>query len=90
MQRQEKIIIEFPISLLPVLSKKHISPRKKVKELTVLELYREGEISGGKAAELLNMDRFEFIQHASRLGIPFLDITDDDLEEDIKNVKITG
>lgn len=53
-------------------------------------MYREGEISGGKAAELLNMERYEFIRHASRLGIPFLDMTDDDLEEDIKNVKTPG
>ena len=87
MYRQGKITIELPASLLPVFSKKYINPRKKVMELTVLELYREGEISGGKAAELLNMERYEFIKHASRLGIPFLDMTKDDLDEDMKIVK---
>ncbi|MBW8050962.1 MAG: UPF0175 family protein [Cytophagales bacterium] len=90
MQNQEKITIELPASLLSVFSKKHISPSRKVKELTILELYREGEISSGKAADLLGMDRFEFIRYASRLGIPFLDITNDELDSDIKNVKTAG
>ncbi|MFQ5455631.1 MAG: UPF0175 family protein [Nitrospirota bacterium] len=57
------------------------------KELTTLELYREGEISSGKAAELLDMERFEFIRHASRLGIPFLDLTEEELERDIERSK---
>jgi predicted HTH domain antitoxin len=47
-------------------------------ELIVLELYRRGTISSGKAAQLLDMSRFEFIRHASRLGIPFFDLTDEE------------
>jgi hypothetical protein len=46
-----------------------------VKELAILELYRRRVISGGKAAELLGMERFEFIAYASRLGIPSADST---------------
>ena len=48
------------------------------RELIVLELYRRGTISSGKAAQLLDMSRFEFIRHASRLGIAFFDLTDDE------------
>jgi predicted HTH domain antitoxin len=48
------------------------------KDLIVLELYRQGLISSGKAAEVLNMARMAFIQHSSRLGIPFFDMTDDE------------
>jgi hypothetical protein len=47
-------------------------------EMIVLELYRRGTISSGKAAQLLDMSRFEFIRHASRLGIPFFDLTDEE------------
>ena len=39
-----------------------------------------GEISSGKAAQLLDMERLEFVKFASRLGIPFIDI-DMDKEE---------
>ena len=47
-------------------------------ELIVLELYRRGAISGGKAAELLGWERFDFIKHASRLGIPFYRMSEEE------------
>lgn len=47
-------------------------------EMIVLELYRRGTISSGKAAKRLDMSRREFIQYASRLGIPFFDMTEDE------------
>lgn len=43
----------------------------KLKEYLVMELYRRHEVSSGKAAELLKMERFEFIRYASRLGISY-------------------
>ena len=85
--RGEKVTIELPKGLLAGLSGRFSNPSDKIKELTALELYREGEISSGKAAELLNMERFEFIKYASRLGIPFLDLTEEELEKDVKNSK---
>ena len=48
------------------------------RELMVLELYRRGTISSGKAAELVGMSRVEFIRHASHVGIAFFDMTDDE------------
>ncbi len=54
-----------------------------VKELVVLELYRRRAISSGKAAELLEMERFEFIRYASRLGIPFFDMSEAEFEAEM-------
>ncbi len=53
-----------------------------VKELAVLELYRRHLVSGGKAAELLGMERFEFIRYASRLGIPFMDMSPEEMADE--------
>ena len=58
-----------------------------VKELAVLELYRRRSISSGKAAELLEMKRFEFVRYASRLGIPFLDMTQEEMEAELLEIK---
>jgi predicted HTH domain antitoxin len=52
--------------------------RRSVRELIVLELYRRGTLSSGKAAELLGMSRREFIHHASDLGIPYFAMTEDE------------
>ena len=47
-------------------------------EFIVLELYRRGTISSGKATQLLDMPRWEFILHASRPGIACFDLTEDE------------
>ena len=48
------------------------------RELIVLEFYRRGSLSSGKAAQLLGMRRTDFILHASRLGIAHFDMTRDE------------
>ena len=51
--------------------------QQAAREFIVLELYRRGMISSGKAAQLLDMPHWEFVRHASRLGIAFFDLTED-------------
>ncbi len=44
-------------------------------------------ISYGRAAELLGMRKMELIELYGRLGIPYLDMTDEEFEEEIQMVK---
>jgi len=71
-----KIEIEEPLAAL--LHQTNQPVQEAGREMIVLELYRRGTISSGKAAELLGTSRLAFIQHASRLGIPFFDMTEDE------------
>jgi predicted HTH domain antitoxin len=57
------------------------------RELIVLELYRQGKISSGKAAELVGMPRIAFIQHTSDLGIPFFDMTEEEWRAEVDQVR---
>lgn len=59
------------------------SAREKARELIVLGLYRQGELSSGRAAELLSMARADFIRHASALGIPYFQLFGDELRREI-------
>lgn len=72
---------------LSFVAKKKRDIPARLKELSTLELYRRKEISSGKAAELLGMERFEFVRYASRLGIPFFDMSKEELERDLKVAK---
>lgn len=54
------------------------------KELATLELYRRRLISSGKAAELLNMDHIEFVHYASRQGIPYFDLAEDEFAAELE------
>ena len=56
-------------------------------ELIVLELYRRRTITSGKAAEVLGVRREDFIVHSGRLGIPFFDMTREELEEDLRTLR---
>lgn len=62
-------------------------PEDKLKEYLVLELYRRREISSGKAAELLGMERFEFVRYASRNGIPYFDLDAQELKDEIETAR---
>jgi predicted HTH domain antitoxin len=73
-----KVTIDLDKDLAAVLQQIHQPVEQAVRELMVLELYRRGSISSGKAAELLGMARLAFLQHASHLGIPFFDMTEDE------------
>ena len=44
-------------------------------------------ISHGRAAELLGMRKMELIELYSRLGISYLDMTDEEFEEEIQTVR---
>lgn len=81
---EETSAVVLDNKFLSFVSKKKTDIPKKVKELAVLELYRRKEISSGKAAELLGMGRFEFVKYASRLGIPYFDMTEEELDHDIE------
>ena len=60
-------------------------PAAAVKECVVLELYRRGVISSGKAAELLGMGRLEFIHYAGRLGIPYFRMSAEEWEDELRH-----
>jgi len=52
-----------------------------------LELYRRGVLSSGKAAELLGMERLEFIRYSGRLGIPYFQLSADELRQELQQLR---
>jgi uncharacterized protein UPF0175 len=53
-------------------------------EMIVLELYRRHDISAGRAAEILNLDEFAFVRWSGSLGIPYLDMTEEEWERELR------
>ena len=76
--------IEVDEELIGILRELQQPVDKTATELIVLELYRLGKISSGRAAAILHMSRVDFIQHASDLGIPYLRIAAEDLDSEIE------
>ena len=79
--------IELDQDLVALLEELRRPVKQAARELIVLELYRQGELSSGKAAQLLGMRRDEFIRHASERGIPYLQLTAEDLRREVEDSK---
>jgi predicted HTH domain antitoxin len=62
------------------------STSREVAKLLALELYREGSVSPGRAAELCDVSQAESIQFAAEREVS-LHYTLDDLEQDRKTIE---
>lgn len=79
------IQINVGSDLVAVLQTLNQPTDQAAQHLMVLELYRRRTLSSGRAAELLHMSRWDFIQYASRLGI-LLDMTEDEWAAEMAHV----
>lgn len=75
-------VVNLQDDISALLQKSNQPLEHAVRELLVLELYRRGAISSGKAGQLMDMSRFEFVRFASQLGIAFFDLTEDEWQSE--------
>jgi predicted HTH domain antitoxin len=59
----------------------------RLRELIVLQLFREGRISSGKGAELLGISKLEFIQLLARHGIPYFTEAPEELISEVRTLQ---
>lgn len=69
--------------LLALLSRDGGDAARALHEAAVLELYRRGEISARRGAELLGMGKSAFIRWSGKLGIPYFRIEPDELAQEL-------
>jgi len=58
-----------------------------IEEWLVLSLFTQERISSGKAAQLLNISRIEFLKLLQRYHINYFNYTDEELSEEFAAVK---
>jgi predicted HTH domain antitoxin len=78
-----KVEIELPRDLLAALNIPEPELGRRAKEWVVLELFQEGEISAGKAAEILGIPKTRFLDLLDRRNLPYLDASPTELERDL-------
>jgi len=77
------VALDLPRDLLGALDVPHTEVEVRLRELTALELFREGRISSGKGAELLGISKLAFIQLLSQHQIETFTESPDELESDL-------
>ncbi|MGB8643783.1 MAG: UPF0175 family protein [Anaerolineae bacterium] len=78
-----KVQVELPRDLLLALNISTEEAERKTREWVAFELFREGQISAGKSAEILGITKGQFISLLAQRGIPYLDLTAEELKHDL-------
>lgn len=63
------------------------SPEQLERELRLLlavKLFELRRVSGGKAAEVAGMSKLEFLDEVARLGVPTINLEEDQLKDELK------
>ena len=78
-----RVEIELPQDLVAVLNVPEADLSRRATEWVILELFQEGEISAGKAAEILGLSKFRFLDLLDSRKLPYLDAGPGELESDL-------
>jgi len=78
-----KLEIELPRKLLADLDIPESEFARQAKEWVLLELFQEGRISSGRAAEILELSKGQFLDLLDQRNLPYLDASLKDLEREV-------
>lgn len=76
--------VELPRDLLVALNVTASEAGRRAQEWLTIELFREGEISTGKAAEILGVTKTQFILLLDQRNVDYLDLSPDELLSDVE------
>ena len=85
-----KVEIELPRELLTALDIPESELARRAKEWVVLELFQEGEISAGKAAEILGVAKTRFLDLLNERRLPYLDAEPGELQREAAAAEAAG
>ncbi|MBI4595950.1 MAG: UPF0175 family protein [Candidatus Tectomicrobia bacterium] len=78
----KEVVLKFPVEL-PEEGLQDQEALEKAKETMILELLRKGEITQGKAAELLGISLWDLPLFLTQYQIPWFNYSQDDLKKDL-------
>jgi len=85
----KNINIVLPQEIVNLITIQNEKLTDKLKEIIIFGLYREHRISAGKAAEILEITKEAFIHFSSAKGIPHIDQSKNDVNDDSLNLENT-
>jgi len=85
--RKLELKLDLPEELFSSLGSSQQEVIQKVREVLVLHLLRQKEISQGKAAEVLGISRSDLFDLMAEQDIPVLELSEEELKEGLVNLK---
>lgn len=79
-----QVVFDFPPSVFSALRKAPAEFASEMRLAAAIHWYSQGTISQGKAAEIAGVSRAEFLEELARRKIPAMQITAEELAEEIR------
>ena len=76
--------IQYPADLPGTLKLSDGEFARELRLLAAAKLYELGRLSAGKAARLAEMDRVTFLYELERIGVPAINLRDEEVEAEIR------
>ena len=83
----ESLKIDLPEELIPFATPKNQDERNLLNAMLIYPAIHSGKISHGKAAEILGLKKFDLLKIYSEVGLPYFDLTENELAEDLTALK---
>lgn len=83
----QAIHIDLPSDILVTLNESENALKKRIKVALAIQLYTEGKVTLGKAAQIADMSRLVFETQLSERKIPISMLTEQDVLQDIQKLK---
>jgi predicted HTH domain antitoxin len=83
----DRLVVDFPKDLLLLLAPNTEQAAAYLKQLALIELFRRGEVSSGYAANVLGMSRWDFIDLLAEHEVPYIDLSEEELRQEIEAAK---
>ncbi len=80
-----QLVIEYPSSLPDTLQYTRQQFEQEAKMALAVKLFEMKRLSSGLAAKLAGMERVAFLLALHRYNVPMIDLSEDELREDIEN-----
>jgi predicted HTH domain antitoxin len=77
--------VEYPDNLPDALAETRQEFEAEAKFAMAAKMFELKRLSSGQAAQLLSMDRVEFLLALHRVGTPAINLTEEELLSDIRN-----
>jgi len=79
-----QIQLELPEKYFGLDKKEQVA--NQVKLYAILMMYQIGQLSAGMACEILNINRFDFLNYCKEFQIPVITYTIEDIENEIEGL----
>ena len=86
-EAKKEAVLSYPAGLPQMLKLSDSEFCREFLFLGAAKLYELGRLSSGKAARLAGMDRVAFLYELKRIGVPAINLRDEEVEAEIEGAR---